>query len=72
VLVDDAVMCCELDETTTLGTCRDDDESIYITVKITTRGLGAKDLTRIRGAVATALYKRAYLFSKGAASDYAA
>jgi len=63
VLVDDAVMVCELDECTTLGTCRDDDDAVYVTVRITTRGVAAEDKAHIRSAVSSALYKSAYLFS---------
>jgi hypothetical protein len=64
VLVDDSVMCCELDESVTLGTCRDESDSVYITVKVTMEGVGAKEVSRIRNAVSEALYKSAYLFSQ--------
>jgi len=59
VLVDDAVMVCELDEDTTLGTVRDDNDAVYIIA----RGVPAQDKARIRQALSTALYRSAYLFS---------
>ena len=63
VLVDDAVMVCELDECTTLGTCRDDDDAVYIIVRVIARGVPAQDKARIRQALSTSLYASAYLFA---------
>jgi hypothetical protein len=63
VLVDDGISICELDEYTTLGTCRDDDDAVYIIVRVIARGVPAQDKARIRQALSTALYRSAYLFS---------